>query len=101
MAVIRLDLNAIQNEWFPSMPREEVIEKTQKNMSAGEGGWQLSTTVLSECQLVAWIAQNFNQQFPAVQLIPYVTCSKLHCFGCYTWLSSFNSLAHSGLPSIF
>ncbi|KAJ6589921.1 hypothetical protein DFH09DRAFT_218970 [Mycena vulgaris] len=82
------------------MNREEAIEKMRNNMSVGDNGVRLPTTIHSECQIVAWMAQNFNRQFPAVKLIPYVTCSKLHRFGCYTWLSSFNRLGHSGLPII-
>ncbi|KAJ7476118.1 hypothetical protein FB451DRAFT_1557904 [Mycena latifolia] len=100
-SAIHVDVHAIEDWWYPdSMNREEVIEKMRSNMSVGDKGVRLPTTIHSECQIVAWMAQNLNTQFPAVTLIPYVTCSKLHCFGCYIWLSSFNKLGHSSLPII-
>ncbi|KAJ7505292.1 hypothetical protein B0H11DRAFT_414369 [Mycena galericulata] len=82
------------------MNREEAINKMRTNMSVGEKGVRLPTTIHSECQIVAWMAQNITDHFPTVKVIPYVTCSKLHCFGCYSWLLSFNQLGHSGLPVI-
>ncbi|KAJ7123063.1 hypothetical protein C8R44DRAFT_876254 [Mycena epipterygia] len=100
-SAIHVDVDAIEDWWYPtSMNRKEAIEKMRNNLSVGEKGVRLPTTIHSECQIVAWMAQNLNRQFLTVRLIPYVTCSKLHCFGCYTWLSSFNKLRHPRLPII-
>ncbi|KAJ7459028.1 hypothetical protein B0H11DRAFT_2286428 [Mycena galericulata] len=50
-----------------------------------------------ECQLVAWVAQNVA---PDITLIPYVKCSKLHCFACHIWLESYNRLGNPVLPKV-
>jgi hypothetical protein len=93
---IVIDVNSIQDSWLPTtMKRPDAMKKMKNMMSDGK----LCTTVHSECQIVAWISENLKH-LPEVKLIPYVTCSKLHCLGCYTWLSSFNELNHPNLPSI-
>ncbi|KAJ7605517.1 hypothetical protein DFH06DRAFT_1252728, partial [Mycena polygramma] len=67
---------------------------------AGTTAIEMPTTVHPECQIVAWVASN-RSALPHMQLIPYVTCSKLHCFACGLWLDCYNMLSPPHLPRIF
>ncbi|KAJ6584822.1 hypothetical protein B0H19DRAFT_1227446 [Mycena capillaripes] len=101
-ATIDVDVNAVEDWWYPrSMNRDEVIDKMKRNMDVDTKGVHLDLTIHPQCQLVAWAAKNFRSRFPAARLIPYVTCSRSHCYGCYAWLTVFNGLDHSTLPSIY
>ncbi|KAJ7032736.1 hypothetical protein C8F04DRAFT_645242 [Mycena alexandri] len=71
-----------------------------KNLSSKADGVTITSKVHSEVQLVAWVAQNLNRVAPEVTLVPYVTCSKLHCFACFIWLQEFNHLNHTTLPCL-
>ncbi|KAJ7156072.1 hypothetical protein C8R43DRAFT_999151 [Mycena crocata] len=94
---IEVHVDAIQDGWYPhSMTKEEAMQKMLKMMHKGK----VTTTVHSEVQLVAWMAQHAQIDFPEMAVIPYVTCSKLHCFACYIWFGCFAKLQVHGLPSI-
>jgi hypothetical protein len=54
----------------------------------------------SECALMAWVCQNALKIVPGISLIPYLTCSKLHCFACSLWMTAFNTLEDPVLPRI-
>ncbi|KAJ7225923.1 hypothetical protein GGX14DRAFT_386635 [Mycena pura] len=100
-STIDIDVRSIPNSW--SEDRELAIQKMQDgSICVDDSVVRLHTKVHSECHIVAWLAQNLTQtpRLADLILIPYVTCSKLHCFGCFTWLSAFNELCHPGLPTI-
>ncbi|KAJ7610252.1 hypothetical protein DFH06DRAFT_1246230 [Mycena polygramma] len=67
---------------------------------AGTTAIEMPTTVHPECQIVAWVVSN-RSALPYMQLIPYVTCSKLHCLACGLWLDCYNVLSPPHLPKIF
>ncbi|KAJ7030050.1 hypothetical protein C8F04DRAFT_741365 [Mycena alexandri] len=71
-----------------------------KDLLSTADGVTIKSKVHSEVQLVAWVAQNLNKVAPEVTLMPYVTCSKLHCFACFIWLQEFNQLNHTTLPCL-
>ncbi|KAJ7198585.1 hypothetical protein GGX14DRAFT_666122 [Mycena pura] len=99
-STIDIDVRSIPNSW--SEDRELAIQNMRSgNICVGHSDVRLRTTVHSECHIVAWLAQNLIPDFADLTVIPYVTCSKLHCFGCFTWLSAFKKLHHPGLPTIY
>jgi hypothetical protein len=101
-ATIDVDVNAVEDWWYSSsMNRDEVIDKMKGIMDIDTKGTHLHLMIHPQCQLVAWAANNFRSRFPAARLIPYVTCSRPHCYGCYAWLTAFNELDHSTLPLIY
>ncbi|KAJ7928737.1 hypothetical protein B0H13DRAFT_976070 [Mycena leptocephala] len=101
-ATIDVDVNAVEDWWYSSsMNRDEVIDKMKGIMDIDTTGVHLHLMIHPQCQLVAWAANNFHSRFPAARLIPYVTCSRPHCYDCYAWLTAFNELDHSTLPLIY
>ncbi|KAJ6496456.1 hypothetical protein C8R47DRAFT_338206 [Mycena vitilis] len=48
-----------------------------------------ATKIHSECVLLAEVLGVCK---PLGDIVPYMCCSKLHCFACYTWLGHFNTL---------
>jgi hypothetical protein len=101
---IHVNPDDTKKEWCPSThDLPQIIEKMRKSADSPStnGSFSIASEVHSECQLVAWIAQNVNTVAPDVKLIPYVTCSKLHCFACYIWFESFNNIGDPSLPHVF
>ncbi|KAJ7716577.1 hypothetical protein DFH07DRAFT_353625 [Mycena maculata] len=80
------------------MSVQDVMANMSLHSSNGSRAFDPSTPVPvegkihSECQLVAWMAGHMVE-LPDVKVIPYVTCSKLHCFACYAWLQAYNKVA--------
>ncbi|KAJ7507253.1 hypothetical protein B0H11DRAFT_1970920 [Mycena galericulata] len=81
-----LALSARRAEWVPRSGRAELLTK-MRNV-AGNSDMKIH----SECQLVAWVAQNAATFDPDIFLVPYMACSKLHCFACSVWLEVYNAL---------
>ncbi|KAJ7707118.1 hypothetical protein B0H16DRAFT_1824407 [Mycena metata] len=78
----------------------DIVNRMSDQLTPMADGIAFSSKVHSEVQLVAWVAQNLNQVAPEVNLVPYVTCSKLHCFACFLWLQEYNKLERPTLPRL-
>ncbi|KAJ7126822.1 hypothetical protein C8R44DRAFT_873945 [Mycena epipterygia] len=88
------------------LPVNSDLEEFTKEMrDAGTSSTPEDVSVHSkvhpECQLVAWVAQNPSEvASEPVSVVPYVTCSKRHCFACFVWLQEFNRLGDPTLPHL-
>ncbi|KAJ7910662.1 hypothetical protein B0H13DRAFT_2485998 [Mycena leptocephala] len=87
---------------FPLNSDIEQIKKEMCDAGTSSSGEEISilSTVHSECQLVAWVVQNLGDVASEVSMVPYVTCSKRHCFACFLWLQEFNRLSDPTLPHL-
>ncbi|KAJ7935086.1 hypothetical protein B0H13DRAFT_1949609 [Mycena leptocephala] len=95
--LITLSFSAFDT-YLPIHPTSETIKAQMRvGVSSTEEDVTIISKVHSEVQLVAWVAQNLA---PEVTLVPYITCSKLHCFACFVWLEEFNSLHDLTLPYV-
>ncbi|KAJ7497129.1 hypothetical protein FB451DRAFT_218515 [Mycena latifolia] len=89
-------------DYFPANSDLEEIKKEMRDAGTSSTPEDVSvhSTVHSECQLVAWVSQNLGEVASEVSMVPYVTCSKLHCFACFVWLQEFNHLGDPTLPHL-
>jgi hypothetical protein len=95
--LITLSFSAFDT-YLPIHPTSETIKAQMRvGVSSTEEDVTIISKVHSEVQLVAWVAQNLA---PEVTLVPYITCSKLHCFACFVWLEEFNNLHDLTLPHV-
>ncbi|KAJ7438474.1 hypothetical protein FB451DRAFT_1570239 [Mycena latifolia] len=98
---VSFPLANIQQGWCPpATTREDVISRMIKYDGTLIGDrLRLLAKIHSECLLVAWLSQNLGDF--EITLVPYMTCSKLHCFACYIWLELYNNLNNPTLPRVY
>ncbi|KAJ7461009.1 hypothetical protein B0H11DRAFT_1923816 [Mycena galericulata] len=98
---IRIQLDDLDT-WRPAAVNIEAYQSDLCKQAASSTNQEIFVTskTHSECELVARVVDN-NDILAGLPLIPYVCCSKLHCFSCYLWLEGFNQdrsrkVAHDG-----
>ncbi|KAJ7750307.1 hypothetical protein B0H16DRAFT_858565 [Mycena metata] len=99
---ITIALADVPDHWSAnSESRAELLSKMRSSaLGGGSEDLQVRGKMHSECVLVAWVAQNFQSEYPDAKLYPYVASSKLHCLFCTLWLRRFNTLQNPVLPKV-
>ncbi|KAJ7274262.1 hypothetical protein C8J57DRAFT_1595285 [Mycena rebaudengoi] len=77
LAPIKVPFSDFEQEW---------VEKVRT--AEGKNEIALKRRIHSECGLVAWMATHPDH---LSNVVPFITCSKLHCLACSIWLKQFNS----------
>ncbi|KAJ7716549.1 hypothetical protein B0H16DRAFT_456954 [Mycena metata] len=94
---VKLNMADINPEWCTEEVPQSELQRKMSVLSdkSTNNCLVIAGNIHSECQLVAWVVANMEQlEVHGVELVPYVTCSKLHCFACFLWLRGFNDLSH-------
>ncbi|KAJ7651653.1 hypothetical protein DFH06DRAFT_1331604 [Mycena polygramma] len=84
----------------PNLTKSEfyskLLERQWKEEEGDEVPVSIPRKVHSECQLAAAIFDN-KVSLGGPPVIPYISCSKLHCVFCHSWLGLFNKTAQATL----
>ncbi|KAJ7750337.1 hypothetical protein B0H16DRAFT_1550365 [Mycena metata] len=97
--VITIPLQDVPAAWCPSGgTMNDVLDPMKKEASSStDKTLRIKSKVHSECAVVAWVAEHADAH---IRVMPYVTCSKLHCLACWLWLEKFNDVKHPRLPAV-
>ncbi|KAJ7150313.1 hypothetical protein C8R46DRAFT_1305967 [Mycena filopes] len=87
---LRVNIDAFA-DWDPaSAPkRTEVRQRLHIERAVEDEMIKITPKIHPECELVARLVEN-DDLLDGATLIPYICCSKLHCYFCYSWIKAFN-----------
>jgi hypothetical protein len=89
-----ISLSDVQESWCRDgeLPALLAQMKTRASgTSESDNTITVTSKIHSECDLVAWVASTVEEL--DIKLIPYMSCSKPHCFACFIWLEAVNDTA--------
>ncbi|KAJ6490291.1 hypothetical protein C8R47DRAFT_1215154 [Mycena vitilis] len=79
-------------DWAPEgADKRSKFEAGLRQMCGGrtDSNIKVSPKIHSECELVARVTGN-PELLDGCTLLPYISCSKLHCWFCHQWFTAFN-----------